>query len=283
MPESTEQRAYLLIEELRADIDFELDDVLHQIVRDLPEEYFQRLQRDDQLTHLKALLALNICQLKEEIFMPSEDGRFVAVVGRQNYTGLLASILKRLPKDDPLIGAKIFTSTKNDFIIDLFEYDADTSASDQDSFDSYAIEKTKEKVVQEVGCDRSVLDAFVQHYPNSSPVLTNASELRDHFNAYQAIDDRNGLAVQSRDSGIEGRLKLIVATRDVNARKVVLQAAEYMASQKISIEQAFLNDLHVSGQPKTSICSFRVVSENNGDTAETLTTGIQGFFESEPG
>ena len=36
-------RTYDLVEELRADIDFELEDVITEIVRELPEDYFQRV------------------------------------------------------------------------------------------------------------------------------------------------------------------------------------------------------------------------------------------------
>ena len=67
MNENPTNRMYDLVEELRADIDFELDDVITHIVRDLPEDYFHRLKRKDQLIHLKALLAISFCQLEEEI------------------------------------------------------------------------------------------------------------------------------------------------------------------------------------------------------------------------
>ena len=90
-------RTYDLVEELRADIDFELEDVITEIVRELPEDYFQRVRRKDQLIHLKALLALSFCKLQEELMFRSSDGVHTAVIARQNYSGQLASILKRMP------------------------------------------------------------------------------------------------------------------------------------------------------------------------------------------
>ena len=75
MAEGIEQRAYEIVEELRADIDFELDDVIAGIVRGLPEDYFTSLSRQDQLTQLKALLAMGICNLKEEVML-RYDNRF---------------------------------------------------------------------------------------------------------------------------------------------------------------------------------------------------------------
>jgi len=64
-------RTHDLVEELRADIDFELEDVITEIVRELPEDYFQRVRRKDQLIHLKALLALSFCKLQEELMFRS--------------------------------------------------------------------------------------------------------------------------------------------------------------------------------------------------------------------
>ena len=42
MSAETEQRAYEIVEELRADIDFELDDVITRIVRGLPRGLFHQ-------------------------------------------------------------------------------------------------------------------------------------------------------------------------------------------------------------------------------------------------
>ena len=118
MPHKTASRAHGLVEELRAEVDFEIDDVIANIIRDLPEEYFRSLAHEVQLTHLKALLAISICNLKRRLTLRSDDDRHIAVISRQNYKGLLAKIIAGLPDEQPLIGAKIFTSITHDFIID---------------------------------------------------------------------------------------------------------------------------------------------------------------------
>ncbi len=75
MSTDSSQRAYHLVEELRAEVDFEIDDVITTIIRNLPEEYFRSLAHEDQLTHLKALLAISICNLKRELTLRSDDDR----------------------------------------------------------------------------------------------------------------------------------------------------------------------------------------------------------------
>jgi len=75
------ERTQAIIETLRADIDFELDDVLVKIVNGLPEGYFRSFSDHDLLKPLKALLALGICHLDEEITFSSDNGRQLTVVG----------------------------------------------------------------------------------------------------------------------------------------------------------------------------------------------------------
>ena len=264
MAETTEQRAYHLIEEVRADIDFELDDVIANIVRDLPEEYFERLKRADQLTHLKALLAMNICQLKDEIFIRSDDNRHVAVVGRRNFPGLLAKILERLPTDQPLIDAKIFTSKTSDFIIDLFEFETTDPVLDSDSIDSFAIENAIDEVARMSSIDRTRVREFASRYPKTSRVLTLPDELAGHFGAFHQLSESAfGLAVNACVSDEHSQVKLIVATNCFKAREIVQSSAIYLGKHAINIEQAFLNDLQWKDQPNTAICSFVMSGDSN--------------------
>ena len=268
MTETTEQRAYLLIEDVRADIDFELDDVISSIVRDLPEEYFQRLKRADQITHLKALLAISICQLDEEIVMRSDDHRHVAVVGRRDFPGLLSSILEKLPKDRPLIDAKIFTSKANDFIIDLFEFDTPEGFDEADSFDSFASENSIQAVVRSTGQPRQAVVEFVEHYPKTSRVLALPDELATHFQTYLQVNQSGGVAVNTKSLEENQRVHLTVAASSLRAREVVEQSARYLGQQNINIHQAFLNDLNLDAGAKVAICSFQVSGKSNKDVLE---------------
>ena len=89
---------------------------------------------------------MGVCNLDEEIMLRSDDGRQIAVVARKNYPGLLANILKRIPAESELIGAKIFTSTDHDFIIDLFEFKPNGHAERVTPIDSHVIDTTIEEV-----------------------------------------------------------------------------------------------------------------------------------------
>ena len=184
-----EQRTYDIVEELRADIDFELDDVIAKIVGGLPEDYFKSLSRNDQLMQLKALLAMGVCNLDQEIMVRSETGRHIGVVSRQNYPGLLANILKRLPAEQPLVGAKVFTSKDHDFIIDLFEFETENECAGNDSIHPYEVEETVERLNVVTRKPFEELHDFIGHYRANSSILRSPDTIADHLSAFDKMTD----------------------------------------------------------------------------------------------
>ncbi len=270
MIEDTTRRALDLVEELRAEIDFEIDDVIADILRDLPDEYFQRLRRSDQLKHLKTLLAISICQLDNQISLRSKDDRHIAVIGRQDYPGLLAKIVKRLPSEQPLIAAQIFTSKAHTFIIDLFEFEVPNPDGINDSamVDRHEIESAVDQVATELGVDRERIAEFVDQYPRTSQVLTSATMIRVHFQAYVKFQERNESYINWYVS--EGTARLTVATDKMPAREVFRRSAEFLAEKSLDIDSAFLNDLvgsHSGQNDRAAIASF-AVSNSNGPLTE---------------
>ena len=278
MIEDTTRRALDLVEELRAEIDFEIDDVIADILRDLPDEYFQRLRRSDQLKHLKTLLAISICQLDNQISLRSKDDRHIAVIGRQDYPGLLAKIVKRLPSEQPLIAAQIFTSKAHTFIIDLFEFEVPNpnGVNDTAMVDLHEIETSVDKVSAELGVDRDEIAEFVAQYPRTSQVLRSPTMIKVHFKAYVKLQERNKPYINWHVSDEAARLT--VATNKMRAREVFRRSAEFLAEKSLDINAAFLNDLAVSqsGQnDRAAIASF-AVSNSNGPLTE-LTIETEGL------
>ncbi len=271
MTEDTVRRAYDLVEELRAEIDFEIDEVIAEIIRDLPDDYFSRLRRADQLKHLKTLLAISVCQLDNEIVLRSQDERQIAVIARQNYPGLLAKIVKGLPSDHPLIEAQIFTSKAHKFIIDLFEFDCldDQSTEPAPVVPPHEVENSIDQVALLLGVEREVIANFVGHYPRSSQVLTSIDEIKQHFQAYVQLEETGRPFYKWRIES-EATAKLVVATSHMTAHQVFYRTARFLADKSLDIEEAFLNELSVGGTGNAAIASFSVSSELRTLTEATL-------------
>ncbi|MEM7784653.1 MAG: NAD-glutamate dehydrogenase domain-containing protein [Planctomycetota bacterium] len=260
--EKTGQRTRRIVEELRADIDFELDDVISKIVGSLPEDYFTNLSRENQLTQLKALLAMGICQLDHEIMLRSEDGRHVSVIARQNYPGLLAGILRRLPRERSLIGAKIFTSTEHDFIIDVFEFETEEVVTGTETIADQELQASIEKVSQLTGAQETKIREFVSHYRTNSPILRTPKLISEHYLAFNAMRHSNDIAIRWSDLD-GGRMHVTVSTGSTRPREIFERASTFFAGKSIDIDQAFLHDIPRNEYSRSAIASFIVVGEVN--------------------
>jgi UTP:GlnB (protein PII) uridylyltransferase len=268
MSSDTTSRTYALIEELRADIDFELEDVVTEIVRELPEDYFQRINHADQLVHLKALLALSFCKLQEELMFRSSDGIHIAVIARQNYSGQLADILNRLPDDQNLIGAKIFTSQSQNFIIDLFEFEtpAETENAqldpDQSAQAELKLTDATQALLERLEADVETIAEFLSHYSPNNQILTQTTSLCEHFLAYQQSRAEKKPAVRVVETSTENLIRLTTASQRIDARSLVHRIADYLGKESINIERAYLNDLLFKDSANVAIASFILASES---------------------
>jgi len=278
MSDLSTSRNYELIEELRADVDFELEDVITEIVRELPEDYFQRIKRADQLVHLKALLALSFCKLQEELMFRSSDGVHIAVIARENYSGQLANIFSRLPRDQNLIGAQIFTSQSHNFIIDLFEFEASTESKEQQPHLAQAVKAAAEALVSRVDSDVETITEFLSHYSPGNQILNQTSSLTEHFLAYQQLCADKKSAVRVNGTSTNNLIRLTIASQRIDARSLVHQVAEYLGEQSLNIERAYLNDLLFKDEANIAISSFILESESV-DSFEPHTDAISKLLE----
>lgn len=268
MSEDTIQRAHDLVEELRAEVDFEIDDVIANIIRNLPEEYFQSLSLEDQLTHLKALLAISICNLNTELTLRSQDGRHIAVVARQNYPGLLANIISHLPTDQMLIGAKIFTSKTHDFIIDLFEFKSSTANDSIKPVTQLELEHLVETVSKATGKPTDQVAEFVSFYRPASRVLQSSDRVREHFLAYEEARKSKDIAIRWPGEQLDGMTKLIVSAGHLKPRKLFLKITEFLATQNVDVEQAYLDDFRSGLRDHFAISYFLIAGEFAADRGE---------------
>ncbi len=273
MSQDTSQRAHRLVEELRAEVDFEIDDVIANIIRNLPEEYFRSLAHEDQLTHLKALLAISICNLKRELTLRSEDDRHIAVVARQNYPGLLAKIIAGLPDEQPLIGARIFTSKTHDFIIDLFEFKSPVVEQRPTRSSQLELTDTVAAVARLTGGELAAVADFVSSYPPGSRALESAAEICEHYLAFCESRDSNDVAVRWTEPPEKHQAKITVSAGSMRARNLFLATAKFLAEHAADIDQAFLDDFPLAGQDNhIAVASFLVLGKMQDSPT---TTGLQ--------
>ena len=233
--ESSARRVSDLIEEIRADIDFELDDAVTDIVRDLPEEYFQRMTHEHQVVHLKGLIASRICELNGELFLPSADGLQIAVLGRKSYRGQLANILSELPgKKTRLVGANVYTAQSHGFILDVFEFESDK----QPTAASFSGE-VAEKLAQKTESKPEEIEEFLSRIRTTSAKSPDIELLARFFQAYKQVSVGSPVVIDQKGAS-GGLFNIVVAIHAQNERLTFQQTAESLSNVSLDIEQAEL-------------------------------------------
>ena len=272
------ERTQAIIEDLRADIDFELDDVLVKIVNGLPEGYFRSFSNHDLLKPLKALLALSICQLDEEIVLSSDNGRQLTVVANQNYPGQLAAILERLPNEPALMGARVFTSKDHDFIIDLFEFKHQAS-KEQPAIGSSAIAQLVEDVASITNHSTDSITKFVSHYDHHNRILKYPNQVAEHFLAFNEIEHSQDVVVRCKLDAQTKQTQITVSLGNATGKEVFQRSAEFLGKQELDIERAWLHDLFpLDVASHVAIASFLVDSSAKSDLDfEALARELEQF------
>lgn len=259
------ERTQAIIETLRADIDFELDDVLVKIVNGLPEGYFRSFSDHDLLKPLKALLALGICHLDEEITFSSDHGRQLTVVGNRNYPGQLAAILERLPDNPPLMGARVFTSKAHDFIIDLFEFNHEPNQN-QPALESIAIAQLIEDVASITKSSTDSITEFVSHYDRHNRILKYPNQVAEHYLAFIEIEHSQDVAVRCKLDPQTKQTQITASLGSATGKEVFQRSAEFLGKQNLDIERAWLHDLFpLDATSHVAIASFLVDSSSKPD------------------
>lgn len=98
--------------------------VIDRWLKQMPETYFREIDSETRMTHLRALIALQIAGQPQEISMFSKESSIYTIIKPQNYIGLLSEVIHNLPKDRRLREANIYTSVGADaLVIDVFEFE----------------------------------------------------------------------------------------------------------------------------------------------------------------
>ena len=192
----------------------------------------------------------------------SDAGCHLAVVARKNYPGLLANILKRLPKEDTLIGAKIFTSTEHDFIIDLFEFESNNHQLSGDPIGQDVVLNTVEDVATRTGQSIEQTIEFVSHYRPTNRILESPKDVAEQFLAFLEVEGTKAIAVRWKDLPKKEYARVTVSAGYSSARELFQRTAEFLGQHSLDIEQAFLHDIPVEERARMAIASFWVSGEN---------------------
>ena len=248
------------IQRVRQEIIDEMDGRIQETFRKLPAEYFREVPAEDYVQHFKALVAIEACDIHQEVLIRQHDGKRITIVSRENYPGLLARLIRNLPTDRPLVGAKIFSSTDRDFIVDVFDFQdatVDPNAHVQEkSTDDGRLDQAIEQVVRLTGAPEVEIRPFIERYNRSHAILESPKDLAHQYVALKETAHMNDIRVLCEPEA--DSWKITVSAASATTRTVLGRAANYFGLRDINIEKAVLENVLVQDSVLVALLTFRV-------------------------
>ena len=252
------------VQSLKDEIIGQVETRIADTLDSLPVEYFEQLQESERLEHLKAIVALKVCNINQEIVLKEKSGSRVSVISCENYPGQLARLLKDLPNDYPLVSAKIFTSAEEDFIVDVFEFQ--TNPFDYKT-DTIQLTSRRSEIVDEAaslaGADRALIETFMNQFHPNSEILDSAEEIADHWLSLQMLDHANDIKVQFKPERLAQKenksyAKVSISASSCTTREVMERAAMFFGQCKFDIRRAFCENVVDEKMNNVALLTFHV-------------------------
>ena len=241
------------------------EEVVPWFIEQMPLMYFQDTSPEDQLVHLRAIIAARASGRPIELTLRSEDGSECTSMRPLDYPGVLAELVSELPEDQPLRTAKIHTASDGSLVIDTFEFgetprfDADDPAQREklESTLQYAAEHLPEWDPEEVR------DYF--HRCNGDYVLTlTPLRMCSHWRLFQEVTGTDGTAVALEKEKADVNLsRIVVAASNASRRSMLERVAQLLSCSSINIHRAYLDTVDDGENGSTSILGF-VVQNKDG-------------------
>ena len=269
------------IQQLRSEIINEMDDRIAESLQKLPPDYFRQIGREDHLQHFKALVAIKVGDIRQEIVIRHRNGRRITIISHQNHPGLLARLIRGLPEEQPLVGAKIFTSVDDDFIVDVFDFQSDEPNNEVRSDADFEKRKTLiESVAALTGAAVAHVEQFVERYHQGHDILNSPEELSHQFVAFRETAHINDIVVLCGGER-DGLLKITVSAASSTTRSMFERAADFFGQRNINIAKAICDNVTYRNTIPVALLTFDVQVDQPLDT-DAMAAELKHFLRVDP-
>ena len=199
----------------------------------------------------------------------SRDGQRITIISHENYAGLLADLIERLPHEGELVGAQIFSSKDKRFLIDIFDFKSEGEQASDPVGKPQVQSEVLKKVVALTRANEQSIEDFIANYHPGSPILDSAEEIAKQFLALDETRTTSDLTViwEVRSLAAEDRqakrfAKVVVSSVNATTRSIFHRAAEFFAKYCIDVERAFCESISTGEKTKVALLTFHICIEN---------------------
>ncbi|MDF7800192.1 hypothetical protein P4C99_12005 [Pontiellaceae bacterium B1224] len=108
--------------EINASFSESIREIVTGFYESMPQEYFEKVSRESQKDHLKTIIAGTSLNIPQDHFRLKDSRNQYTFISLKNRPGQLVEFLQQLPEDKLLTSADVFTSTDNQFVVDIFSF-----------------------------------------------------------------------------------------------------------------------------------------------------------------
>jgi len=220
------------------------EEVVPWFLDQMPLMYFQDTSEEDQLAHLRAMIAAKASGRPIELTLRSEDASQWTMMRPRDYPGVLAEIMEELPWDQTLRTAKIHTATDGELVLDTFEFGEPTpfTIDDTDHIDrlnemiDYAEQHMPDITVEQV---REYFARSSEEYIMTVTPLRMAK----HWKLVDRLSGTDGTTVELERETDPTLSRIIVAVSNSTRRSMLQRIATRLSKSRVNIHRAYLDSI----------------------------------------
>ncbi len=254
-----------LIDQVTESLRATSEEVVPWFIEQMPLMYFQDTSPEDQLVHMRAIIAARASGRPIELTLRSEDGSECTSMRPLDYPGVLAELVSELPEDQPLRTAKIHTASDGSLVIDTFEFGETPRFDAQNPTQREKLESTVQYAAEHLPewDPEEVRDYF--HRCSGDYVLTlTPLRMCSHWRLFQEVTGTDGTAVALEKEKADVNLsRIVVAASNASRRSMLERVAQLLSCSSINIHRAYLDTVDDGENGSTSILGF-VVQNKDG-------------------
>lgn len=220
------------------------EEVVPWFLDQMPLMYFQDTGEEDQLAHLRAMIAAKASGRPIELTLRSEDASQWTMMRPRDYPGVLAEIMEELPWDQTLRTAKIHTAIDGELVLDTFEFGEPIpfTIDDTDHIDrlnemiAYAEEHMPDITVEQV---REFFARSSEEYIMTVTPLRMAK----HWKLVGRLSGTDGTTVELERETDPTLSRIIVAVSNSTRRSMLQRIATRLSKSRVNIHRAYLDSI----------------------------------------
>jgi glutamate dehydrogenase len=240
------------------------ESVVPWFIEQMPVAYFQDTDRATQAAHLSALIGVRAAGIAPRLTLKSDDGEVWTFIHEGSYPGVLARLLRQLPRRKQLGSAKVHTTNDNGLSLDVFRLGETLEAFDEGD-PRQSTKRAELLALARQSGHTAAIERIEQHLSGCAASYVcevPADRLLENWRIYEralaSVDDT--IVVLDPDDQ-PGRKRFGLATTHVEARSLFERIVTHLGRYQIDIHRAYLDLFATPDGGRVALFGFVVLEQ----------------------